>query len=66
MGHLFGGLRNRLVLNNHALRICVVHLLVYIYIYVTIKKPYYFLYKSEGISCGEFSATMMLGENFSP
>ena len=29
MGHLFGGLRNRLVLNAHALRIRVVHLLVY-------------------------------------
>ena len=28
-GHLFGGLRNRLVLNTHALRIWVVHLLVY-------------------------------------
>ena len=29
VGHLFGGLRNRLVLNTHALRIWVVHLLVY-------------------------------------
>ena len=30
------------------------------------KKLYYFLYKSEGISYGVFSAIMMLGENFSP
>ena len=29
VGHLFGGLRNRLVLNTHALRIWVVQLLVY-------------------------------------
>ena len=29
---LFGGLRNRLVLNTHALRILVVHLLVYVII----------------------------------
>ena len=36
VGHLFGGPRNRLVLNTHALRILVVHLLVYIYIYIYI------------------------------
>ena len=37
VGHLFGGLRNRLVLNTHVLRISVVHLLVYIYIYKQIQ-----------------------------
>ena len=31
VGHLFGSLRNRFALNTHALRIWVVHLLVYIY-----------------------------------
>ena len=36
VGQLFGGLRKRLVLNTHALRIWVVHLLVYIYIYIYI------------------------------
>ena len=34
MCHLFGGLRNKFVLNTHALRIWVVHLLDYINIYM--------------------------------
>jgi len=33
VGHLFGGLRNKFVLNVHSLKIWVVHQLVYIYIY---------------------------------
>ena len=31
VGHLFGGLRNKFVLNVHSLKIWVVHQLVYIY-----------------------------------
>ena len=36
VGHLFGGLWNKFVLNVHSLKIWVVHQLVYIYIYIYI------------------------------
>ena len=59
VGHLFGGLQNRLVLNTHALRIWVVHLLVYIYtcilgvymyIYIYIYMFFFFTHKGTNYS----------------